>query len=208
MALAAGFGAAQAPQAIDLLDPAADELWKERQLARRTTDYRFAEEGGRRVLRADSRSAASAYWRRVEADGTLAAAIEWEWRIERTLATDDSERTRSGDDFAARLMVSFSADPFARDAHVIAYVWARALEPGSEFDNPHRRNVRTIVLRGGDGPVGEWVAEHRNLAADYLDTFGGPARPVRSVAFVVDTDNTSTAARSWLAALRLLPRER
>ena len=50
-----------------------------------------------------------------------------------------------------------------------------------------------IILESGKGRVGQWVSESVHLARDFLRAFPGDTPgEVEALAFMADTDNTST----------------
>lgn len=207
-AAALAFAAQEADAAsVDLLDGLREgweARWMRQRLASNSTDFTVAFDDAQPALQADSVSAAAALWRRVDIRQPTRARLSWRWKVDSALDTQLDERTRQGDDYAARVMVAFASDVWDSDTRALAYVWARDLPVGTRFPNPHRRQVATIVLRSGADPIGRWSAEKRDLLDDYERAFGEPADRIGGIAFVVDTDNTRTQVRSWLSDLRLL----
>ncbi len=203
----ASAGAAQElGDGIDLLDGLRDGWdahWMQQRMASSSTSFSVVLDDMRSVLQADSNAAAAALWRRFDLRRPTRARLSWRWRVDSRLETRVDERSRQGDDFAARIMVAFGTDVMDRDTRAIAYVWARDLDPGTRFPNPYRRRVATIVLRSGADLVGRWSVEERDLLADYERAFSEPPERIGGIAFVVDTDNTGTRVRSWLSDLRL-----
>lgn len=191
---------------VDLLDGLRDgwaARWMEQRMARDSTRFSVVLEDTRRVLQADSDTAAAALWRRIDLGEPTSARLSWRWKINGGLDTQADERTRQGDDYAARVMVAFSTDVWGAETRAIAYVWARDLRVGARFPNPFRSRVATVVLRSAGDAVDRWVVDDRDLLADYQMAFGEPPDYIGGIAFMVDTDNTETRARSWLSDLRL-----
>ncbi len=177
--------------------------WKVQQLSRRVTRFEVLDEGTGPVLRGTAERAAAALWIPIPVAPPVHAMLAWRWKVEEPVASFRSERQRHGDDYAARLMVAFGSGPFEAGAQVIAYVWARAEHPGARFPNPYRPEVATLVLRGPEAGLGEWLTEHRDLEADYRELFGEAPPEVNAIAFVVDSDDTGGRARGLLDELRL-----
>ncbi len=192
---------------VDLLDGLRDgwaARWMHQRMASSSTSFSVVLDDTRAVLQADSDAAAAALWRRIDLRHPTRARLSWRWKIDRPLDTQQDERKRQGDDYAARIMVAFATDIWDRDTRAIAYVWARDLPVGTRFPNPYRPRVATVVLRSGADATGRWSAEERDLLADYERAFSEPPDRIGGVAFMVDTDNTATQVRSWLSDLRLV----
>ena len=54
-----------------------------------------------------------------------------------------------------------------------------------------------IVLQSGPDQVGRWVAEKRDIYADYKKAFGVEPTRISGVAIMTDSDNTGESARAW-----------
>ncbi len=179
------------------------DRWRERRLANRTTRYKVVEDGGGTVLQADSRAGASGVWRPVTAEEPVAGRLAWRWKVEHTIADNDRERERRGDDYAARVFVVFDGDFASRRAKAVCYVWAARESVGSVFPSPYTANVAMVVLASGDDEAGAWRREERDVLADYRAFFGEDADDVSAVAIMVDTDNTGSRARSYFDDVEL-----
>ena len=163
------------PDGVDLFDGLRDGWeahWTRQRLASNSTDFTVVFDEAQAVLQADSEAAAAALWRSIDLRQPTLARLSWRWKIDGVLDTQVDERTRQGDDYAARVMVAFATDVWDSDTRALAYVWARDLPVGARFPNPYRQRVTTIVLRSGADPTGSWRAEERDLLADYERAFG------------------------------------
>lgn len=147
--------------------------------------------------------------------------IEWEWRIESPVVESDLT-TKGADDRAVAVYVAFAYDPesatFAEklfrpvvellrgdDApgRGISYVWAGFGEPGDEFPSPYQSDSSAIIVgRNAAAPVGEWLSEMFDVAADYERIFGNPAPLVTHVLLSADSDDTDGANRALVRNLR------
>ncbi len=107
------------------------------------------------------------------------------------------ERERRGDDYAARLFVTFEAEPFSRRSRAICYVWASAEPPGAVYRSPYADNVAMVVVESGTRRVGRWVGEVRDAVADYVHAFGQAPTRITGVAVMVDSDDTHSRAVAW-----------
>lgn len=153
------------------------------------------------------------------------AALAWRWKIDHVVAHADMD-TKAGDDFAARVYVFFDVPIEAlplgdrlkiRLARLIygetlptaalCYVWDNRHAPGTSRWSPYTDRVRIVVLESGNDRAGHWVAERRDVAADFRAAFGaqwnGPPPAVTGVALGNDTDQTGDAATAWFGDIRL-----
>jgi hypothetical protein len=157
-----------------------------------------------------------------EAPGTLA----WQWRLEMPLDASDL-REKQGDDVALKVCASFDEPldrvPFAErqllrfarsrtaepvPSATVCYVWDTRLAPGTLLDSPFTRRLRYIVLQSGRDRLGRWVAEKRDLAADFRRAFGAESPtvpPLVGLAVGADADNTKGHSLGFVADLALEP---
>lgn len=179
------------------------------------TGYTMVEEEGRVVVRADSTASASALMRSVRIDPKTHPVVEWRWRISNVLEKGDVSR-RSGDDYPARLYVTFAYDPervgwLERAGFeslrllygeypprgALNYIWASKAPVGAVVPNPYTDRNRMVVLQSGSARVGEWVTERRNVAEDFRSAFGEEPPVISGVAIMTDTDDTGESAVAW-----------
>ena len=167
------------------------------------TVYRLVENDGRTVLRAESRGAASGLFKEVRLDPRSAPVLRWSWKIERTLAKGD-ERTKAGDDYAARVYVVFPSVLFWR-TRAVNYIWANRLPAGESLPNAYTANAVMVAVESGNGKAGTWVREERNIYEDYRALFGKEPPDLGAVAIMTDTDNTGEEATAWYGDITLGP---
>jgi len=160
-------------------------------------------EGGRTVLHASSDGANAGLVRKLDLPNPVAAQLKWNWKIKSSLSANLQERTRSGDDYAARVCVVFESSLLPLRTRSLHYVWAAHEPVGTIYPSPYSRNVAMIVIRSGNAEAGQWHEEARNVLADYEKFFGAPPTQISAVALVVDTDNTELSAEAWFANLEL-----
>ena len=117
------------------------------------------------------------------------AHLSWQWRVEKPLEQANL-REKSGDDTAVKVCVFFDLPmesvPFtdrqllrlARSkttepvpTATICYVWDQKLPAGTTLDNAFTRRQRYIVVESGNDRLDRWVAEKRDLAADFTKLF-------------------------------------
>lgn len=192
---------------LELFDdfrPGWEEHWMERAMSDRPTRYEVVEDEDRgRVLRARSERSASAFWRGLDLDPAGANVVSWVWKVDKSLVGNNREKSKNGDDYAARVMILFSLEVLSPDTEAICYVWAAEEPVGIVFWNPYAEKVVTIVLQSGDERSGEWVHEQRNFVKDFRAAFGRNPEMVSAIALMVDTDNTETTATAWFDDLQI-----
>jgi hypothetical protein len=189
----------------------------------RHTRYTPADEDGRLVLVAESECSASGLvYPLDDLDLARTPLLRWRWRVDEAL-TPANERSRSGDDFAARVYVSFVFEPeraslLERAARRLAaavwgetmpgralsYVWSSREPPGALWPNPYTEASQMIALASG-GAAG-WREAEVDLAADYRRAFGHVAPAPVFLALMTDTDDRCARARARYADFRFAPR--
>ncbi|MEO7055675.1 MAG: DUF3047 domain-containing protein [Caldimonas sp.] len=155
-----------------------------------------------------------------------AGHLAWQWRVERPLTATDL-RQKSGDDTEVKVCVFFDEPMdklsfgdrqllrFARSrsseplpSATLCYVWDAKIAAGTALDNAFTRRVRYIVVESGNGRLNQWVAERRDIRADFARTFGDECDtmpPVIGVAIGADADNTHGHSIAYVAGLTLGP---
>ena len=189
----------------------------------RQTRYDTVREDGGEVLHAESECSASGLLyplQGVDLAGT--PLLRWRWRIDEGLPPAD-ERSKAGDDFAARVYVSFVFEPgraslFERAAHGLAsavygesmpgssldYVWASRARIGERWPSPYTASAQMIAASSG-APAG-WREVEVDLLADYQRAFSHPAPTPLFLALMTDSDNRCLRARASYADFRFAPR--
>ncbi|UPT73621.1 MAG: DUF3047 domain-containing protein [Elusimicrobiota bacterium] len=189
---------------------------------RARTAYEWSPSSG--AVRAVAEKSASGLVRRLALPVAEAPVLRWRWAVAGTVPGGD-ERTRKGDDCAARVYVTFQYDPkraglgtrlkyaavkAARGEHpphnALIYVWANKLAAGQDLPSPYTKRARVVAVRSGDSAAGEWRAEERDVLADYRRLFGEDPPPYSGVALMTDADDTKGRAEAWYADLSLSAR--
>jgi hypothetical protein len=188
-------------------------------------EFRLVRDAGQTVLRVHAEAAVGSLAHALAVEPREAATLSWRWRVERAL---EKARlgTKEGDDFAARVYVSFDVPmdtlPFTARAKIklaqliygahlptaaICYVWDNRSPVGTNLWNPYTDRLRMVVLESGNARAGEWVLEKRDVDADFQAAFGAqwgkPTPRISGVAVAADTDQTGETATAWFGDLRL-----
>jgi hypothetical protein len=164
--------------------------------------------------------------------------LQWRWRLDQPLAGGRRAPdllSKDGDDAALKVCVMFEHAldrvPFwerttlrlaravsgeSLPAATLCYVWDSAGPASREGSNPYTRRVRFVVLQGRDAPLSRWIAESRDVAADFARLFAdelpqGVATPVaqlprvHTVLIGADSDNTGSRSSGWVTGLGWTP---
>lgn len=160
------------------------------------TRYTPLEIDGRGALRADSRNSASGLYRLGRIDLKRTPYLHWSWRIERAPAGND-ERTKGGDDYAARVYVVLSGGALFWKTRAINYVWSNAHPAETMWPNAYTARTRMVAVNTSDDARGEWIEIKRDVAADFRRVFGEAPDHVDAVAIMTDTDDTGQSATAY-----------
>jgi uncharacterized membrane protein YdjX (TVP38/TMEM64 family) len=219
---------ADAEERIDLLanrpnESGLPEGWRPLTFQRisRHTDYQLLEEEGRPVIRAVSRQSASGLIHPLDLDPRRYETLSWCWKVDRIISKGD-ETEKKGDDYAARVYVTFRFDPdkatfwertkFSMLKRIygdyppkaaINYIWANRLPKGEAIPNAYTDRAQMVAVESGEGRVGQWICQARSLYADYRWLFNEEPPRLSGIAVMTDTDNTGEEATAFYADLVL-----
>lgn len=189
------------------------------------TRFAVVDLDSRRALRVEAESSYGnlVHPLHVEADHLK---LSWHWRVD-DFVEDADLRKRAGDDSAVKVCVLFDLPmaqvPFVErqvlrmaraatgavlPASTVCYVWDARLPAGTALHNAYTHRVRYLVLESGPAQARRWVAERRDVAADFTRLFGDESDavpPVIGVAIGADADNTHGHSLAYVADLVLAP---
>ena len=177
------------------------------------TTYDLVRTDSGTVVRARSDGGAAGLATEQRIDLTKYPILEWRWKVDGVVA-DGNARTKEGDDYAARLYVTFDYEDLGLvdrakltalralgydqiPTRALNYVWANRVDRYTILENAYTDWVMMVAVRSGTEHVGKWVTERRNVLADYRAAFGGDPPPVNGVALMTDTDNTGGEATAF-----------
>lgn len=180
----------------------------------RQTRYDLVKDGDTVVVRAVSDAAASGLIKEVRIDPREYPIVRWRWKVERLLKRSDVTR-KEGDDYPARIYVTFEYDPdkvslgkklkykagraLFGDIPIAAlnYIWETRTPVGTSVENAYTNFAHMVVVESGPDNVGAWVEEERNVYEDYRKAFGGEPPMINGVAIMTDTDDTKESATAY-----------
>ena len=188
------------------------------------TDYALVTEDGRTVVRADADDSAGGLVRRIDIDPAATPILSWSWKVENVLQKGDVRR-KSGDDYPARLYITFDYDPSDLSfgdrikyralkllgygdipVRALNYIWANNANETAIVENPYTDWVQMVPVQSGADGLGAWQTERRNVLDDYRAAFGEDPPAINAIAIMTDGDNTGEAATAYYGDIRMSAR--
>ena len=179
------------------------------------TQYELVSDGSTVVVQATSTRSASGLTREISIDPKTYPIVEWRWKISNVYEKGDVS-TQSGDDYPARLYITFEYDGekvgfFEKiqfealrliygqypPIGAINYIWAHTSPTGTHLPNSYTARTHMFVIQSGSDKVNQWVTEKHNVYEDYKKAFGEEPPRISGVAIMTDTDNTQESAVAW-----------
>ncbi|PMH44639.1 hypothetical protein BCU68_12385 [Vibrio sp. 10N.286.49.B3] len=181
------------------------DTWDKQVFAGETV-YELVSFEGAQVLKALSHRSASGVALKTRIDLLDTPYMSWRWRVSQMLPILD-ERSKSGDDYAARIYVVIEKGFMGLKTKALNYVWSSSQNVGEVWNNPYAgSSVRMIAVRGHQSNVDTWYNEKRDVYRDLIDFFGDMGsveknmeayRYIDVIAIMTDTDNSGTIAESY-----------
>jgi hypothetical protein len=180
----------------------------------RHTTYEVVKDGSIPVVKAISEASASGLIKEVMINPQEYPIVRWRWKVENLLQKSNVNR-KDGDDYAARLYITFAYDPVKVGLRrklkykagqalfgdipigALNYIWDSKSPIGTIVDNAFTDFAKMIVVQSGAQRIGAWVEEERNVYQDYKVAFGEEPPLINGVAIMSDTDNTRERAVAY-----------
>jgi hypothetical protein len=181
----------------------------------RHTAYTLVRDEGLVVIKAVAEASASGLAREIEIAPRDYPLVQWRWKVMNILQKGDVHR-KEGDDYPARIYITFAYDPrrvgfFERAKYeaikllygqypphgAITYIWESKAPMGLIAPNPYTERARMIVVESGEARLNQWISEERNVYEDYKRAFGEEPPVISGVAIMTDTDNTGESATAY-----------
>ncbi len=206
-------------------DGAPPPPWRVVQIGRKAppTVYRRATVAGVDAIEAQAVRSMALLARPVSINMSTTPVLCWRWFVDAPVAKADMTK-KSGDDYAARVYVSFDVPDekmsagarfklklarslFGRDVPDAAlnYVWDNRQPVGTRRKSAFTDRAELIVSESGAGRAGQWVTERADIQFDFTKAFGVQGRPIQ-IAIASDTDNTASTARAAFADIHFVAR--
>ena len=139
--------------------------WQEKEFVNRTS-YQLVKQGNQTVLQAKADASASGLFKEVSIDLTTHPYLNWEWKIEKG-HPPLAERTKDGDDYAARIYIIVKGGLAFWKTKAINYVWSSTEEKGATWPNAFvGKNAILLAVRSSEDKKETWYREKRNVYED------------------------------------------
>jgi hypothetical protein len=164
---------------------------------------------GKGIIKAESLGARSSLFRKVKEKEVAFPILSWKWKVSNVVRSAIETR-KDRFDAAARVIVIFGtgggftffgggSPPGPR----IEYIWASRAPVGQVFDHPGEKTSKIFVLESGDGKVGRWVDERRDIRKDFKTAFGEDPPELAAVGIETDTDHSNEKVTAYYSEPRL-----
>ena len=161
--------------------------WENVAFFKKQTVYAVAQSGTNYFLHAVADNACSGLTTKLESPPPAKLKLRWRWRIA-GVNTNGSERDLKKFDHAARVFVAF--DTFIGPPRTLNYMWANVEPVGTVLEHPKSSRAQIFILESGNIKAAQWIAEERDVTADWKKVF--PDKPMpKIVGLGVMTDSDS-----------------
>ncbi len=181
---------ARAEQVVFALDfsRGLSNRWTNVSLYKSRTVYSVASEGTNFFVHAAVDNSCSALTAKLNlAPSAKKLKLRWRWRIA-GVATNGSDITLKKFDHAARVFVAF--DTLIGPPRTLNYFWANQEPVGLLLAHPLTSRAKNFIVESGNEKAGQWIAEERDVTADWKRAFPGKLMP-KLVAVGILTDGDS-----------------
>lgn len=176
--------------------------WKNVPLFQQLTDYTVLCKGTNFYVHAAASNSCSACSAKLNLAPPSRLKLRWRWRIA-GVNTNGSERDLKRFDHAARLFVAFHT--FIGPPRTLNYLWANVEKPGTMLAHPLSGRAEIFVVESGGAKTGRWLAEERDVTADWERAFPGKAMPrIVGLGLLTDGDSLKTRLSADYADIELL----
>src|SRR5437588_3671814 len=134
----------------------------------------------------------------VDVDPVQFPYLTWRWKVAQIPSGGDF-RHASRDDQAAQVLVAFA------DRRVLTYIWDSTAPPGTaqSASNIPLVHVFAVVCESGGNQANQWLAESRNMAADYERAYGRPAPRGKRLRIPIKSQHNGPTAESYFGQVAL-----
>ena len=157
---------------------------------------------GKGIIKAESLGGRASLFKEVGEKEKSFSRLSWKWKISNVVRSAIETR-KDRFDAAARVMVVFGRAGGFRgfggepSGFKIEYIWASHLPRGHIFDHPGEKSCKVFVLGSGEGKVGQWVYEERNLHKDYKTAFVTEPGGLLAIGIQTDTDHSNERVTAY-----------
>jgi len=155
------------------------------------------------IIKAESVGSRSSLFKEVGEKEKNLPILSWRWKISNVIRSAIETR-KDRFDAPARVIVIFGKERTIRFFGLgepvglkIEYIWATNLPKGHIFDHPGEKNSKVFVLESGEGKVGRWVYEERNIHQDFKKAFGEEPMGIIAIGIETDTDQSNEMVTAY-----------
>ena len=165
-------------------------------------DLTVVRDGERNVLHLRSDNDSSTISKDIKGTVVLARTpiLEWSWKAV-VLPRGGDSRHRETDDQAAQLFVVWPRFPQAVRSRIIGYVWDTTAPAGTVAKSAKTSTVTYIIVRSGEGGLGQWVTERRNVSEDFKKIYGEAPEDPAALSVAIDSNDTQSVAESFMGPI-------
>lgn len=204
IAIAAAVSLAGKPRGVEVLADWQQGIpaeW-ESQIFDGETRYTAKSDGSNAFVQADAEDSASCIYRKVRIDVNRTPFLRWSWRVDVLPILADSERSRAGDDYAARLYIVREGWLGKWTTQAIDYVWSSREPVGTRWPNAFAPTAIMWSVDQGRAQLGEWIEHTRNVRDDWKIAFDEDLDRLDGIAIMTDADNSNSRACARFGSIR------
>lgn len=185
-----------------------DSTWREKVFSGNT---QYQPMLGGSVLQAVSEESASGWVIAKRVDLLQTPMIHWRWKVDQALTRLD-ERSKQGDDYAARIYLVIEKGLMGLSSQALNYVWSSSQSEGTSWDNAYAgERVKMLAVKDNEAKLGLWHDEKRNVYQDFITYFGDKGSDIDNarayqyidvIAIMTDTDNSGEQAHAFYGEIR------
>jgi hypothetical protein len=175
--------------------------WEVKYFGVAPTEYSKA---GKGIIKAESVGSRSSLFKAPGEKEKSFPILAWGWKVSNVVRSAIETR-KDRFDSAARIMVIFGKKSGFRgfggepSGIKIEYIWATHLPKGHVFDHPGEKNCKVFVIQSGEGKVGQWVYESRNIQKDFKSAFNKEPTGVLAIGIQTDTDQSNERVTAYFS---------
>jgi len=161
--------------------------WQNVAFFKTPTEYKVRQDGTNYFLQGVADKSCSALSIKLNLTPPKKLKLRWRWRID-GVNTNGSERDLKKFDHAARVFVAF--DTLIGPPRTLNYLWANTEPVGTTLEHPKSSRAQLLMVESGNSKAGQWLAEERDIVADWKKLFPDLPMP-KIVGIGVMTDGDS-----------------
>ncbi len=166
-----------------------------------STDYVIVGTATNTFLQATANKSCSALMTEVKIEPKNRIIARWCWKIDH-VPTNSTDHIARSFDHTARVIIAF--DTLIGPPRTVNYLWANQEKIGAILPHPLSSRAQMLVLESGNERAGQWIAEERDVTADWHRMFGDKEMPaIVAVGVITDSENTGSQVKGCYRNLEL-----